>query len=176
MLIAFCVLHSDVVLLRGRCVAIERTVTGHDKTILKRPLEESDENDREFDVNGESQEFMLSAGTRLLAHNQPLNTEPGLIAPDNGAIGVVVRTGFNTEYGRRLRQFGFDSRRLCHLEPDQEIEEWLVTVGIATVMSTLIYEYFFSGNVNAWQQDRYVYLEVNSMLRQFFYNLYLMVT
>lgn len=94
---------ADIVILSGDVVVDESLLTGESVPQLKTALEDNSE--RALDLQ-EHKQFICFGGTNLLvSHPGDATVGPNGIAsaPDQGVIGMVLRTGFETAQGSLLR-------------------------------------------------------------------------
>lgn len=92
----------DILITGGSAIVNEAMLSGESTPLLKEGLEQRNGTDR-LDDQGEDRLHMLFGGTKALQVTPPSTGA----APDNGARGVVIRTGFGTTQGRLVRLMVF---------------------------------------------------------------------
>ncbi|ODV86799.1 hypothetical protein CANARDRAFT_27188 [[Candida] arabinofermentans NRRL YB-2248] len=100
----------DLILLDGSCIVNEAMLSGESTPLLKESIKLRDDSDL-FQPDGLDKIALLHGGTTCLQVTTP---EKPLIklAPDNGAIALVSKTGFETTQGSLVRVMIFSSERM----------------------------------------------------------------
>lgn len=100
----------DLLLLSGTTIVNEAMLSGESTPLLKESIELRQGEDR-LDVNNIDRNAVVFGGTKVL---QTTSAEPssqyakeGMVAPDGGALGLVLRTGFGTSQGQLIRLMVF---------------------------------------------------------------------
>ncbi|WFD34219.1 putative cation-transporting ATPase 1 [Malassezia cuniculi] len=95
-------LPCDVLITGGSAIVNEAMLSGESTPLLKEGLEQRNGTDR-LDDQGDDRLHVLFGGTKTLQVTPPSTGA----APDGGAVGVVLRTGFGTTQGRLVRLMVF---------------------------------------------------------------------
>lgn len=99
----------DVLVLRGTAIVNEAMLSGESTPLLKESVELREPTDR-LDINGADRNNVLFAGTKALQVEKA--GDGGLKTPDEGCLGVVLRTGFGTTQGQLVRTMIFSQERV----------------------------------------------------------------
>lgn len=101
-------LPADILLLDGRCIANEAMLSGESTPQVKEDVGLRE--DQEIFKINDDRIHVLFGGTRVLQGSRgDLGRDP---APDNGGIGVVLRTGFATQQGKLVRTIIYSTERV----------------------------------------------------------------
>jgi cation-transporting ATPase 13A1 len=94
---------ADILILSGDVVVDESLLTGESVPQLKTALE--DNSDRFLDLQEHKQSILFGGTNLLVCHPGDATMGPSQIpiAPDQGVLGMVLRTGFETAQGSLLR-------------------------------------------------------------------------
>ena len=103
----------DVLLTRGSCIVNEAMLTGESTPLLKESIELRPEDDR-IELDGIDKNALLSGGTKVLQATQSSVDGKSSISnpPDGGVLGVVLRTGFETQQGSLVRTMIYSTERV----------------------------------------------------------------
>ncbi|KAI0794848.1 endoplasmic reticulum Ca-transporting P-type ATPase [Abortiporus biennis] len=96
---------ADILLIRGTAIVNEAMLSGESTPLLKESIEllEPKEN---LDIDHNHKNAVLFSGTKVL------QSASGGDTPDNGCLGVVLRTGFGTTQGQLVRTMIFSTERV----------------------------------------------------------------
>ncbi|KAJ3913246.1 endoplasmic reticulum Ca-transporting P-type ATPase [Lentinula edodes] len=110
---------ADILLLHGQVIVNEAMLSGESTPLVKEGVDLLvDELDRGvgLDVDGAHKGRVVFSGTKILQANGFSAAdgvpEPSLKTPDNGCLGVVLRTGFGTAQGQLVRTMIFSTERV----------------------------------------------------------------
>jgi cation-transporting ATPase 13A1 len=100
----------DMLLLQGSCIVNEAMLSGESTPLLKESIE-TRENDSTFEPDNLDKNSLLHGGTSCLQVTVP--EKPIIpLAPDNGTLALVTKTGFETTQGSLVRVMIFSSERM----------------------------------------------------------------
>ncbi|KZP27754.1 hypothetical protein FIBSPDRAFT_780640 [Athelia psychrophila] len=101
---------ADILLVSGTCIVNEAMLSGESTPLLKESIQllEGAEN---LDVDGAHKSAVLFSGTKVLQSGAGI-IDASLQTPDNGCLGVVLRTGFGTAQGQLVRTMIFSTERV----------------------------------------------------------------
>lgn len=100
----------DMLLLEGSCIVNEAMLSGESTPLLKESIENR-ENNSCYQPDTLDKGSLLHGGTSCLQVTAPEHSSIKL-APDNGAIAIVTKTGFETTQGSLVRVMIFSSERM----------------------------------------------------------------
>ncbi|KAF8154679.1 endoplasmic reticulum Ca-transporting P-type ATPase [Crassisporium funariophilum] len=102
---------ADVLLINGTCIVNEAMLSGESTPLLKESIQllEPTEN---LDVDGAHKNAVLFSGTKILQASKSSEIPSPIKTPDDGCLGVVVRTGFGTAQGQLVRTMIFSTERV----------------------------------------------------------------
>ncbi len=100
----------DLLLVAGTTIVNEAMLSGESTPLLKENIELRDSKDI-LDVNGADRNNVVFGGTKVLQTTAPEadSSYAKIRAPDNGALGIVLRTGFGTSQGQLIRLMVFQN-------------------------------------------------------------------
>lgn len=103
-------LPCDLLLIDGSCIVNEAMLSGESTPLLKESIKLRPPEER-LQPEGFDKNSLLHGGTGVLQITAP--QEPSIpLAPDAGALAVVVKTGFETTQGSLVRMMIFTSERV----------------------------------------------------------------
>lgn len=97
----------DVLLLSGTAIVNEAMLSGESTPLLKESIALRPATDK-LDMNGADRNSVLFSGTKAL-QVEAGQGQDGKKAPDDGCLGVVLRTGFGTTQGQLVRTMLFST-------------------------------------------------------------------
>ncbi|KAF8816406.1 endoplasmic reticulum Ca-transporting P-type ATPase [Phlegmacium glaucopus] len=102
---------ADILLVNGTCIVNEAMLSGESTPLLKESIQllEPSEN---LDVDGAHKNAILFSGTKILQASKSSEIPSPINTPDNGCLGIVVRTGFGTAQGQLVRTMIFSTERV----------------------------------------------------------------
>ncbi|KAJ5094361.1 hypothetical protein N7456_010222 [Penicillium angulare] len=110
----------DILLLEGSAIVNEAMLSGESTPLLKDSVQLRPGDDL-IEPEGLDKNSFVHGGTKVLQITHPnvpaedalKNLAPGItIAPDNGALGIVVKTGFETSQGSLVRTMIYSTERV----------------------------------------------------------------
>lgn len=103
----------DVLLTKGSCIVNEAMLTGESTPLLKESIELRSQ-DEVLDLEGLDKNASLSGGTKVLQVTKSADVGDRDVAqpPDGGILGVVLRTGFETQQGSLVRTMIYSTERV----------------------------------------------------------------
>ncbi|QSL64418.1 hypothetical protein MERGE_001719 [Pneumocystis wakefieldiae] len=100
----------DMILLSGSCIINEAMLSGESTPLLKENISLRDP-ESSFDIHDIDRNSLLFGGTKILQISP--STNPAIpLAPDNGALAVVIKTGFETQQGNLVRTMIYSTERV----------------------------------------------------------------
>ncbi|EMR08353.1 hypothetical protein PNEG_03193 [Pneumocystis murina B123] len=100
----------DMILLSGTCIINEAMLSGESTPLLKENISLRDPKSS-FDIQDVDRNSLLFGGTKILQISPSTNSAIPL-APDNGALAVVIKTGFETQQGNLVRTMIYSTERV----------------------------------------------------------------
>ncbi|PPQ67683.1 hypothetical protein CVT26_007410, partial [Gymnopilus dilepis] len=102
---------ADILLVNGTCIVNEAMLSGESTPLLKESIQllEPAEN---LDIDGAHKNAVLFSGTKILQGSKSTEIVPPIKTPDDGCLGVVMRTGFGTAQGQLVRTMIFSTERI----------------------------------------------------------------
>lgn len=100
----------DLILVGGECIVNEAMLSGESTPLLKESISLRKSTD-ELDLEGVDKNSLLHGGTMCLQVTAPENSSVPL-APDHGALAVIIKTGFETSQGSLVRIMIFSTERV----------------------------------------------------------------
>ena len=100
---------ADILLLAGSCIANEAMLSGESTPQLKEPVLLREDADV-YDINVDKNQTLFG-GTKVLQVTPP-QSDFAISSPDNGCLGVVLRTGFGTQQGKLVRTIIYATERV----------------------------------------------------------------
>ncbi|KAI8905470.1 hypothetical protein EDD86DRAFT_193919 [Gorgonomyces haynaldii] len=99
---------ADILLLHGTCIANEAMLSGESTPQLKESIELREDDDI-FKIS-QDKEHVLFGGTKILQVQPP--SKQFLQTPNDGCLGVVLRSGFATQQGKLVRTIIYATERV----------------------------------------------------------------
>lgn len=144
-------LPCDILLLSGGCVVNEAILTGESIPLIKDSIEKEDLHEI-LDIKNKHKNSMLFCGTEVL-QTFANNTYPPYIKnspPNNeGCIGYVLRTGFDTSKGKLIRTVLFNNDNILTKQTDA-----FIIIGILLIFSIISSVYILIQGLADPSRDR----------------------
>lgn len=100
----------DMIIVDGSCIVNEAMLSGESTPLLKESIKLRPEEDT-LQAEGVDKNSILHGGTMCLQVTPPTDASVSA-APDNGALALVTKTGFETSQGSLVRVMIFSSERM----------------------------------------------------------------
>ncbi|SCV01974.1 LANO_0F14488g1_1 [Lachancea nothofagi CBS 11611] len=101
----------DLVLIDGSCIVNEAMLSGESTPLLKESIKLRPHNES-LQLEGLDKNSVLHGGTKALQVNAPEHQSSVPTPPDNGALAVVTKTGFETSQGSLVRVMIYSAERV----------------------------------------------------------------
>lgn len=122
---------ADILLINGTCIVNEAMLSGESTPLLKESIQLLEPADK-LDIDGAHKNAVLFSGTKILQGSKSCTFSPWFFfaifsdslfrfaaeiappikTPDDGCLGVVMRTGFGTAQGQLVRTMIFSTERV----------------------------------------------------------------
>ncbi|KAG0664685.1 putative cation-transporting ATPase 1 [Monosporozyma unispora] len=128
----------DLVLIDGSCIVNEAMLSGESTPLLKESIKLRPSED-DLQINGVDKISVLHGGTKALQVTPPEAPSKGMpIPPDNGAVAVVTKTGFETSQGTLVRVMIYSAERVS-VDNKEALMFILFLLGFAIVASRYVW-------------------------------------
>lgn len=104
-------LPCDMILLQGTVIVNEAMLSGESTPLLKESIELRPAS-ATLDLDGDDKNSVLHGGTKVLQVTPPTAISTIPAAPDNGALALVTKIGFETSQGSLVRVMIFSTERV----------------------------------------------------------------
>lgn len=101
----------DLILIDGTCIVNEAMLSGESTPLLKESIKLRPSDD-DLQIDGVDKISVLHGGTKALQVTPPEESSTIPIPPDNGALAVVAKTGFETSQGSLVRVMIYSAERV----------------------------------------------------------------
>ncbi|KAF8664216.1 hypothetical protein AX16_000779 [Volvariella volvacea WC 439] len=105
------IIPADILLIHGTCIVNEAMLSGESTPLLKESTQLLDGSER-LDADNTHKNAVLFSGTKLLQAVSSSELLATIKTPDEGCLGVVLRTGFGTSQGQLVRTMIFSTERV----------------------------------------------------------------